>query len=89
MGLHVRADKLLIQPSIPAGWDGFRLTYRHGEAVYEIQVENPDHFEHDVAWIELDGRRLPDGVVPLERKLIKHRVVVRMGDRAARSPQGS
>jgi hypothetical protein len=30
----------------------------------------------------MDGRRLPDKVILLERVLVKHRVLVRMGDSA-------
>ncbi|MBN2428835.1 MAG: hypothetical protein JXK94_10915, partial [Deltaproteobacteria bacterium] len=54
--------------------------YRHGETIYEIQVENPHNCERGVAWVELDGQRVTDGVVPLERSLVKHQVVVRMGN---------
>ena len=55
------------------------MSYRHGEALYEIQVENPEHCERGVAWVEMDGQRIKDGVIPLDRDLVKHRVVVRMG----------
>ena len=55
------------------------MSYRHGEALYEIQVENPEHFEHGVAWVEVDGQRVEDGVVHLGRDPVKHRIVVRMG----------
>jgi cyclic beta-1,2-glucan synthetase len=79
MGLRMRGETLSLDPTIPGWWDGFRLIYRHGEAVYEIQVENPESRERGVAWVELDGRRLPDGTVPLERDLVKHKVRVRMG----------
>jgi cyclic beta-1,2-glucan synthetase len=44
-------------------------------------VENPEGRQHGVSWVEMDGRRLPDEVIPLERTLVKHRVLVRMGDR--------
>jgi cyclic beta-1,2-glucan synthetase len=79
MGLRVRGETLSLDPTIPGWWDRFHLVYRHGEAVYEIQVENPDSRERGVAWVELDGRRLLDGIVPLERDLVKHKVRVRMG----------
>ena len=69
-----------IDPVIPGWWQGFSLRYRHGEAVYEIQVENPQGCEHGVAWVEMDGRRLPGKMIPLERSLVKHHIVVRMGD---------
>jgi cyclic beta-1,2-glucan synthetase len=79
LGLQVRDGRLRIDPVIPAAWEGFGLTYRHGEAVYQIEVENPEGWERGVAWIELDGRRMDEAVIPLERELVKHRVRVRLG----------
>jgi len=40
LGLKIRGDQMRLEPVIPTWWQGFRLRYRHGEAVYEIQVEN-------------------------------------------------
>ena len=80
LGLQVRGDQMRINPVIPAAWPGFSLSYRHGETVYAIQVENPDGCERGVAWVEMDGQRLAGGVIPLERGLVKHQVVVRMGN---------
>jgi len=56
------------------------LSYRHGEAIYEIQVENPEGCERGVSWVEMDGQRMPDGVIPLHRDLVKHRILVHMGN---------
>ena len=55
------------------------MRYRHGESIYEIQVENPEGFERGVSWLEMDGQRLSDGVIPLERGFVKHRILVRLG----------
>ena len=44
-----------------------------------IQVENPDGRERGVSRVEMDGRRVPDGMIPLQRDLVKHRILVRMG----------
>jgi cyclic beta-1,2-glucan synthetase len=79
LGLKKRGETLQINPVIPAWWDGFTMNYRHGESLYEITVENPDHREQGVAWVELDGQRLANHVIRLGRDLIKHRVLVRMG----------
>ena len=81
LGLKVRGDSLHMDPVIPGHWDGFHLRYRHSEAVYEIQIENPDHCERGVAWIEVDGRRVRDTTIQLEHGLIKHRLLVHMGER--------
>jgi cyclic beta-1,2-glucan synthetase len=79
LGLHVRGETMWLYPIIPGWWEGFRMSYRHGEAVYEIQVENPEHCERGVSWVELDGQRVKGGVIHLGRDLVKHRIVVRMG----------
>ncbi len=80
LGLHVRGEIMRLTPVIPGWWDGFQMSYRHGEAVYEIHVENPEHCEQGVSWVEMDGQRMNGGVIPLGRDLVKHRIVVRMGN---------
>jgi cyclic beta-1,2-glucan synthetase len=80
LGLEVRGEELRVHPVIPAAWPGFSMRYRHGEALYAIRVENPDGCQRGVAWVELDGRRLAGGAIPLERGLVQHQVVIRMGE---------
>jgi cyclic beta-1,2-glucan synthetase len=80
LGLKIRGDRMRLDPAIPGWWPGFRLSYRHGEAMYEIQVENPEGRQRGVSWVEMDGRRLPNVVIPLERALVKHRILVHMGE---------
>ncbi|MGA2641219.1 MAG: glucoamylase family protein, partial [Spirochaetia bacterium] len=80
LGLKIRGTQMRLEPVIPGWWPGFSLRYRHGEALYEIQVENPQGRQHGVSWVELDGRRLPEKVIPLERALVKHRVLVHLGE---------
>ena len=80
LGLQVRSGQLRINPVIPATWPGFSLSYRHGETIYAIEVENPDGCERGVVWVEMDGQRVAGGVITLERSLVKHQVVVRMGN---------
>jgi len=80
LGLKVHGDNMKLSPVIPGWWEGFRLRYRRGEAIYEIQVENPEKCERGVSWVEMDGQRLRDGVIPLDRGLVKHRILVHMGN---------
>lgn len=79
LGVQLQNGQLRIHPVIPASWPGFSLTYRHGETIYEIQVKNPDGCESGVAWMELDGVRVTDDMIRLERGLVKHHVEVMMG----------
>ncbi len=78
LGLEVRGDQMRLRPVIPSWWDGFEMRYRHGQALYEIAVVNPKGAESGVAWIELDGRRLPTLAIPLEGGAAKHRVLVQL-----------
>jgi cyclic beta-1,2-glucan synthetase len=80
LGLKVRGNGMRVEPVIPGWWNGFHVRYRHGEAIYDIQVENPEGMERGVSWVEIDGRRARDGVIPLDRGLVKHGIVVRMGN---------
>ncbi len=83
LGLKKRSDRLIIDPVIPDWWDGFKVKLRHGKAVYEIDVQNPDHVQKGIAWIELDGRRLKESYLPLDPEHVKHTVRVQMGKVAA------
>jgi cyclic beta-1,2-glucan synthetase len=78
-GLTVRGERLTINPVLPSSWKQVSVTYRREKAVYEITIENPKGVGKGVAWVEMDGRRLEDRVIPLEEGLIKHRVRVRLG----------
>ena len=79
LGLKRRGTRLRIDPVIPAWWDGFTVRYRHGEAVYWIEVRNPDSVSTGLAWVEVDGQRVEDGWIQLDPGPVKHRVMVRMG----------
>jgi cyclic beta-1,2-glucan synthetase len=81
LGMHQQASTLRIEPVIPANWEGFKINYRFGKAIYEIIVENPDHVQSGVRWVEVDRRRVEDFTIPLEDKPIRHSVTVRMGVR--------
>ncbi len=82
LGLKIQGNQMRVDPVIPGWWKGFSMHYRHGDATYEIQVENPDGRQHGVSCVEMDGRRLPDKLILIERAFVKHRILVRMGDSA-------
>jgi cellobiose phosphorylase len=70
---------LIIDPVIPDWWDGFKIHLRHAEAIYVIEVQNPDHIQQGVAWLELDGQRLEERFISLDPEPVKHIVQVLMG----------
>jgi cyclic beta-1,2-glucan synthetase len=80
LGLQVRNGKMALDPVFPDSWSGFKLRYRYGEAVYQINVENPYKCGSGVESTTLDGQLQPDGIISLEKDCITHNVVVKMAD---------
>ncbi|HJW90717.1 MAG TPA: hypothetical protein VJ436_08765 [Anaerolineales bacterium] len=56
-----------MDPRIPRDWPGFRFTYRFGPTTYEFQVQNPGHVNQGVQQVSLNGRALPDRLIPLSQ----------------------
>ncbi|MHB1295388.1 MAG: GH36-type glycosyl hydrolase domain-containing protein [Anaerolineae bacterium] len=79
LGLRRAGDTLRIEPHIPPHWQGYQVTYRHGQSSYEIVVENPAGVGHGVQRVTLDGEPLPQGAIPLRNDGQPHQVVVTMG----------
>jgi cyclic beta-1,2-glucan synthetase len=85
LGLRVEADKLRIDPCISSSWDGFTVRYDRGTALYEIEVTNPERVEQGVVSVQMDGKSMLDGIVPLspdhpgKESAVTHKVKVVMG----------
>lgn len=91
-GFRPGLRQLVIDPCIPASWDGFTATVGFLGGQCRLQIANPAHVECGVAALTLDGRpiatRLPDtrcgralAVIPLEEITpgAEHLIEVRMG----------
>jgi cellobiose phosphorylase len=79
LGIAPTYDGLRIEPCIPAGWDGFRVSRQFRGAVYQIEVENPDGVCQGVRSVTVDGQELEGNVVPVLEAATTHRVRVVMG----------
>jgi cellobiose phosphorylase len=64
LGVRPTYEGLVIAPCIPSGWDAFKVTRRFRNAVYEIEVRNPEHVSWGVRSVKVDGRRIEGDVVP-------------------------
>jgi cyclic beta-1,2-glucan synthetase len=58
LGVHVRGDKLIIDPCIPRAWNGFEITHKHGSSRYRIAVENPHGVSRGIVQASLDGQEI-------------------------------
>jgi cellobiose phosphorylase len=65
LGLRKEGDSLFFDPCIPSNWDGYSITYRHGESIYRINLENPQRVSRGVTQVFLDGEELANGRIPL------------------------
>lgn len=80
LGLRPTYTGLLIDPCIPARWDGFRARRFFQGAWYEIEVQNPEHICRGVRCIEVDGRTREGKLAPIFADGQTHQVVVILGD---------
>lgn len=79
LGVRPQPDGLLVDPSIPAEWDGFSVTRRFRGAVYEIVVENPQHVSRGISSVTVDGQPHTDALLPVFADGKTHTITIVMG----------
>ena len=79
LGMKPMLDGLMVDPCVPAAWDGFDVTRKYRGATYEIEVKNPDHVQKGVASVTVDGEKIDGKVLPVAAPGSTVRVTVTMG----------
>jgi cellobiose phosphorylase len=64
LGIHPQYDGLMIDPSIPKEWNGFKAMRKFRGATYNITVKNPDNVSKGVVKMLVDGVEKEGNVVP-------------------------
>ena len=77
LGLRLEADKLYIEPCIPAHWASFKMNYRYRETVYQIMVCQMMAAD-GVTLLMVDDIERHDLVIPLVDDRQKHEVDLRV-----------
>ncbi|MBR4554040.1 MAG: N,N'-diacetylchitobiose phosphorylase [Ruminococcus sp.] len=78
-GMRPNADGLVISPSIPAEWDGFKIEKNFRGCHLSIDIQNPDHVESGVKSMTVNGEKV-EGNFLCQCKLTEQtNVVVVMG----------
>ena len=80
LGIVPTYDGLRIDPCIPAAWDGFRVTREFRGAIYQIEVENPDHICKGVRTVRVDGQEIEGNLLPILDQGKTQHIHVMMGD---------
>ena len=58
LGIRPEWEELVVDPCIPAKWDGFSAVRKWRGATYRIKVENPEHVEKGVSALFVDGKQV-------------------------------
>ena len=79
LGLVVREDHFTVNPCIPSGWQGFKMTFKDQGSTYHIEVNNPHNVQTGVKQVILDGDTLDNSRIPLRNDQSEYKVEVIMG----------
>ncbi len=76
LGLRLEADKLYIEPCIPAGWETYKVNYRYRDTVYHITVYQVKEGDAQLS-VAVNGEDKPDKAIPLIDDRQDHNVEVK------------
>ena len=71
--LGVRPDYtgLIIDPCIPAAWDGYRISRTFRGIRFDIEVRNPHHVNRGVQTLTVGGRKVDGQVIDVSDERVK------------------
>ncbi|PYG89763.1 cellobiose phosphorylase [Ruminiclostridium sufflavum DSM 19573] len=79
LGIKPDYNGLMIDPCIPKDWDGYKVSRKFRNAVFEISVANPDHVSKGVKKLAVDGKEIEGNIIPVFDDGKVHNVEVVMG----------
>lgn len=79
LGIQPDYDGLKIDPAIPKGWDGYKVTREFRGDRYEVTIKNPEHVSKGVKEMVVDGNEVSGNVIPFFNDKKTHEVVVTLG----------
>ncbi|MDD5367763.1 MAG: glycosyl transferase family 36 [Anaerolineaceae bacterium] len=80
LGIRPQAFGLLVDPSIPPDWPGFKVTRKFRNAIYQIEVRNPEHACKGVKSVTVDGVSQDSNIIPVFNDGQTHAVEIVMGN---------
>lgn len=70
---------LLIDPSIPSSWDGFKITKNFRGKKLNITFDNSAHVQSGVKSVTLNGEKLEKNYVPADKLADTNEIIVVLG----------
>lgn len=78
LGVRADYDGLIIDPSIPSDWDGFKVYREYRGKSFTITVQNPNQVCHGVSEILLNGETIQGNKIPLSKMKKTNIVIIRL-----------
>lgn len=82
LGIRPQYNALLLDPCVPAKWDGFKVERRWRGMNLSIEVKNPEHVCKGIVSIEVDGKTFESATVPVSELRDGSKIVAVMGKNA-------
>jgi cellobiose phosphorylase len=79
LGIRPQEDGLLVDPSIPSHWQGYKVTRKFRNALYKINVKNPQKVNKGVKSLTVDGKTIEGKLIPAFNDGQEHIVEIIMG----------
>jgi cellobiose phosphorylase len=79
LGIRPQEDGLLVDPSIPSHWQGYKVTRKFRNALYKINVKNPEKVNKGVKSLTVDGKTIEGKLIPAFNDGQEHIVEIIMG----------
>ncbi|AEE96306.1 GH36-type glycosyl hydrolase domain-containing protein [Mahella australiensis] len=65
LGILPSLEGLILDPCIPAQWNGFRVTRKFRNAIYIIEVANTAHMSKGIKTLIVDGKKIRGNIIPI------------------------
>lgn len=79
LGIKPDYDGLMVDPCIPAAWDGYEITRHFRGDIFKITISNPNHVSKGVVRMTVDGKEVTGNVIPVFGDGKEHKVEVVLG----------
>jgi len=79
LGIRPIYEGLMVDPCIPSVWKGFKVRKHYRDAVYEIQVRNPEGISKGIKQVILDGQVFKGDIIPSFGDGKLHSIEILMG----------
>ncbi len=79
LGIKPEYEGLMVDPAIPASWDGYQITRQFRNDIFNIAVKNPKHVSTGVSRMTVDGKEVAGNIIPVFGDGKEHSVEITLG----------